>query len=411
MQKLWSSIAILIVFCILSVLLSFHKEKNLIVVVAADYGSRYAAIGNSVLFGAEYGYRKAGSGSLPNDFTLKIQSLSDQGDPKNAEKVALQAVSRPEVIAVIGHSSSGETEAALKVYTPYEMPIFLPVATKPSLTSEQNGVHNVYRLVPQDNLQASTVAKFCKEKLLSQNLDNKSKNVGNDKISGNNKKSTKMQSVAIIDDGTVYGISLSKSLHEALSNEGIRSTMLESGEDKQWAKSVESVDPNIVVFAGYYSTGGKLINQLRVNKLNQPIILTDGCFPSPIFNEIKQDPKEVYISFIAEDWNEKESANELMNDAKSQSNIDPSFAPFAADSFHIIYDAVRHIVSNGQERVDRKILLNYLKENRKYDDKSYIAGPYNFGKSGDNDSGQHHIYKMNTVKSQSHTKSSWEMIK
>jgi branched-chain amino acid transport system substrate-binding protein len=425
MRKILSSIgSILVVICVFIFIVSFQNSKDLIVVVAGDTGGQYAAIGNSVVFGAEYAEKKLGS--LPKGFTLKIQQLPDQADPIIAEKVALRAVSQPDVVAVIGHSNSGQTEAALKVYTPYKMPIFMPVATKSSLTSEQNTASNVYRLVPQDNLQASTLAKFILAKFLSvkpdtsKKIDNKSENFKNK----NNPQT--LHRVAIIDDGSIYAISMSKSLRESLSNEGIIPSIIDGGESnnqlntdltsnpniviKRWSKLVKSFDPNTVIFVGYSKEGGQLINQFRSDGLKQPIILTDGCFPKEIFDYIKQDPQEIYISFLAEDWNEKDSTTELINDSKNRSNLDTSFAPFAADSFHIIHDAVRNIISKGQDKVDKRILLNYLKENRNYDDPSYMAGPYKFGKFGDNERGRHYMYKIKQTYMPSKQKFSWEKL-
>lgn len=409
MRKLWTSVAIFIICLIIFISFSFQKEKDLIVVVSGDSANSFAAIGNSVFFGAEYASEVLGS--LPNDFTLKIKKYPDEGKDKSAEKVALQSVSQSNVIAVIGHSSSGNTKAALKVYTPFEMPIFLPVATNPSLTAEQGEVNNVYRLVPQDNLQASTIARFCKEKFLVKN-SKQLKGLGK-----SGKTLDKSLRVAIIDDGEDYSTSLSKSLVEALSNEGISSTIIESGKNKQWSNSVRSFDPDIIIFAGYYETGGKLIGQLRANNLKQSIVLTDGCFPSKIFKEIKKEsakayaePGEIYVVFVAEDWNKKESARRLINEAKNRSNIDTGYAPFAADSFHIIHDAVNQIISKGQEKVDKKTLLEYLRKNRKYSDKSYIAGSYSFGESGDNELGRHHIYRIKSILQSQYNVIKWEMI-
>jgi branched-chain amino acid transport system substrate-binding protein len=408
-KKLLVIIVFALTILLLILLAKLYKPKEFVVVVAGDNTSENAAIGNSIFFGAEAAYN-AFSKQLPKDFSLRISKSPDQGKEEIVEFTALQAVADPNVIAVIGHSSSGDTKKALEVYKAYEMPILMPVATNPELTSEQNGSHNVYRLVPKDTLQASTIAKFCNEKL-KEMANNISLNKSRDtnlvrKISNGSPR------VAIINTGKPYGVSLGKSLSEALSNEGIRAIKLDKNNSKNtWAKIVRDEDPSIVVFAGYYNEGAEIINELRLAGLNQTIILTDGCFPADIFKKIDShvDGREIYVAFIAKDWNTNELAKPLIDLAKREDKIDTSFAPFAYDSFHIIHNAVSKILSSQENSVnlDRKILLEYLKKNRNYDHESYIAGPYSFGDSGDNVYGEHHMYKLANSKAAF----AWEMVK
>jgi branched-chain amino acid transport system substrate-binding protein len=405
MKKILPFIILLFVIVVSVVVVSQYKTKSFTVIVAGDTFGKYAAIGNSIAFGAEESSKK--TSQLPHDFSLKITRSPDQGNDYMSEAVALKAVSDPSVIAVIGHSSSGNTAAALKVYRAYKMPILMPVATRPDLTAEPNGPRNVYRLVPKDNLQASTIASFCAQKLQKFRANH-----------FNNSKNSTVPSfrVAVISDRSPYGESLSQSLREALSNAGITSSIkLSKFRDKDnWSDMIREDGSNIVIFAGYYKEGGELINEIRTAGLKQTIILTDGCFPSDIFKIIKVDPGEIYISFIAKDWSSNKLAIPLVEEANRKSNIDVSFAPFAYDSFQIIYEAVNKILSQNQDNInlDRRKLLDYLIQNRGYSGNNYIAGPYNFEDSGDNISGEHYIYKIKISKNKNKFNNlTWEMVK
>jgi ABC-type branched-subunit amino acid transport system substrate-binding protein len=197
----------------------------------------------------------------------------------------------------------------------------------------------------------------------------------------------------VIKDSSRYADSLSRSLISELSNNGfVDHKVIEFGSNL--AAEIENIKPDLVVFAGYYEEGSSLINAMRNSDIKIPILLTDGCFPAAIFKKIKVDPGEVYISFIAPDWAINSQANEMIVEAKKQSRIDLSYAPFAADSYHIIYDAARQILGERNNRLDRKMLLEYFKKHREFSDKSYIAGPYIFGNNGDNTRGRNHIYRM-----------------
>jgi branched-chain amino acid transport system substrate-binding protein len=413
--RLIFTLVIIVLFFVL-ILSKLYKPREFVVVVAGDTTSENSAIGNSIFFGVEHAFKEAGQ--LPHDFSIRIRKSPDHGKAEIVESVALESVADPSVIAVIGHSSSGDTKTALKVYRAYEMPILMPVATNPDLTSEQNGSRNVFRLVPKDNLQASTIAKFCSEKLkllLSTNKLNSNKSLNPEKELVINSSSH----IAIINSEKPYGVSLGKSLNEAFSNEGIKSNFLnkKNGEVK-WSNIIQQDAPTIIVFAGYYKEGAELVNEIRNAGLKQIIILTDGCFPSDIFKIINKnmEHKDIYVSFIAKDWNNNILAKPLMDAAKKQPNIDTAFAPFAYDSFRIIYDSVSKILSEQVNGVNlnRKILLEYLSAHRTYKDKSYIAGPYVFADSGDNTNGEHYMYKLVDVDASSSSSEynlAWEMVK
>jgi branched-chain amino acid transport system substrate-binding protein len=363
-------VILLVAICIVVSSIMYVPSREVAVVVVGDVTGKYSAIGKSIFFGADFMSKELGG--LPRDFKIVVRQIPDQGEQIQAAQVALDIVADSSVIAVIGHSSSGDTAAAMQIYTTYEMPIMMPVATNPNLTLDPKVIEkkNAYRLVPQDNLQASTLIDFCKNKFSPKKVD-------------------------VIKDSSTYADSLSRSLSSELSNKGIENKIFSVGENKGLIDFVKARQSDVIIFSGYYGEGSKLINSLRKAGVDAPILLTDGCFPDDIFKEIKVDPGEIYISFLAPDWRTQPSAEKIVSASKQRSSLDPSFAPFAADSYHIIHDAATKILGeNGNNQLNRRLLLNYLQKHREFNDKSYISGPYVFGDNGDNTKGRNYIYKL-----------------
>ena len=261
------------------------------------------------------------------------------------------------------------------------IPLFMPVATNPIITqtASSNGWNSVYRLVAIDSYQASRIARF---------------------INDNYKSKVAL----IIHDNSNYGNNLGESLGNALSNESIQFIPKKYSSNLRFVNEIKKLNFGIIIYAGYYEDGGKLVSELRKNNVKQPIILTDGCFVSDIFDfiDVKLDLGELYVSFISPDISKIEKAKGLIEYVKqSQPDAkvsDLAYAPFAADSVRIIYDVAQDILSS-KSKVTRQNIIEYLEEptHRKFE-KHYIVGPYLFNDTGDNSLGKNYIYKLSDSK-------------
>ncbi|KAI9135471.1 branched-chain amino acid ABC transporter substrate-binding protein [Acaryochloris sp. CCMEE 5410] len=348
--------------------------------VVGDYSGNYSGIGNSVALGADFVADKI---KLGRGKELIIHREDDKGDDIKARKIALKFSLQSSVIAVIGHSSSGNTLSTLDIYGTFKVPLFLPVATNPQITqvSSEKKWDNIYRLVPIDNFQAAKIAEFTKKKISNQNKQSK-------------------KSALIIHDETTYGINLGESLEKALSNQEVVFSSISNSDYSQINKSLEEIDSDVIIFAGYYEEGGKLVSDIRKREIKKPIILTDGCFVSKIFDYLGPDSGELYISFLAPDISKIEKVTPLISkirlsepDAKFS---DLAYAPFGADSIRIIHELSKKILSE-KSSITRKELLKCMnnEKNRNFD-KNMMIGPYNFNLDGDNIMGRNYIYKLNT---------------
>ena len=344
------------------------------IVVMGDLSESYAKIGRSLELGAEFARTELRP--LPDGTSFIVRVINDKGNDQLARRYALEAIANPNVLAVVGHSTSGTTGAAIDLYGPQSMPLFMPVATNPDLTaaSKSRGWTNLFRLVPKDDLQASTIAEFCTNTLAAKR-------------------------VIVLNDETLYGTTLGESLLSALSNKNIEvpkhyvvQKFIEGKVDYgDYAQHAENYAADALVFAGYYEEGGPLISDLRAAGCYLPIIVTDGCFQSQIFEGVGLNPANVYACFVAPDWSTVTNAQALIQYRRVPES-DLTYAPFATDSIRIIDAVARALLTSG-EQLNRKTFLAYMQGHREYPS-HLLGGPYQFDSAGDNTRGQTYLYYL-----------------
>jgi len=93
--------------------------------------------------------------------SVVLEGFNDGGKASNSSKLAEALRDRPEVIAVIGHATSGTTEAAVKAYADAGIPLLMPIATSVNVrksTSDESATM-AWRMPPADiPYQAAAVA-------------------------------------------------------------------------------------------------------------------------------------------------------------------------------------------------------------------------------------------------------------
>ena len=91
--------------------------------------------------------------------TIKLVEDDTQLDPARAARVAKTLHANPDVLAVVGPAGSQEVLAVAPVFMKADrLPFISGSATRASLTN--GSIPNFFRVVPNDNAQAPTIAKF-----------------------------------------------------------------------------------------------------------------------------------------------------------------------------------------------------------------------------------------------------------
>jgi branched-chain amino acid transport system substrate-binding protein len=97
---------------------------------------------------------------------LEMESIDDQGDPVNAERISLGLAAKNDTLMVVGHVASTQTKAALPAYllkADPPIPVILTTETNPNLLPPKTSpgiYYPVFHLSPTDDEQALTAAQL-----------------------------------------------------------------------------------------------------------------------------------------------------------------------------------------------------------------------------------------------------------
>jgi branched-chain amino acid transport system substrate-binding protein len=202
------------------------------------------------------------AGNLP--FNLKLETADDQGSSQGSPPAAKKLTSDSNVVAEIGPSFSGASDAAGSIYKKAGLLMVTPSATLPDIVT--HGFTTFYRAVADDFSQGPPDAQY---------LVNK---VGKKKI-------------YVVDDATDYGVGLKGAFIGELTKLGLTpvgketapetSTCVQgqTGSTSQYpavASKIEAAHPDAVFYAGYYCDFGLLAKQLRDDGYTGQLMSGDG---------------------------------------------------------------------------------------------------------------------------------------
>lgn len=185
-----------------------------------------------------------------------LVSFDTQGDPQRAGVLARQIVADPQVIAVVGPVFSGETEAVMPVFEQAGLPVVTPSATNPGLG--QQGWEMFHRVVGTDAAQGPAAARWLAEQ-------------------------AEVRTVAVIDDGSLYGRGLADAVVDDLDRRGLTIAPRQRVEPERRdygdvVGGVQAVDADAVFFGGLPEAGIQLFSQMRGAGVDAVFMGGDGVF-------------------------------------------------------------------------------------------------------------------------------------
>jgi len=225
------------------------EQGNISIAVVGPLTGGIAHIGKDVVNGVSMAVEEINAShpqlaGKPVQLQLSIED--DAGDPKQAAAVA-QRLCDKKVVAVIGHVQSGASIPASAVYNKCGIVQITPATSNPEYT--QNGYHNVFRLIANDDqlvagLTAQAVAKFG------------------------------IKRVALIDDRTAYGQGLAKVFAQAAAQQGVQIVAKEFTNDKTAdfmgiLTSIKGKKVDAILFGGLDAQAGPMLRQMQQLGLGQ----------------------------------------------------------------------------------------------------------------------------------------------
>ena len=273
-------------------------------------------------------------------FKIELVVEDDLGSPEGGSAAAQKLTSDPSVVAVVGHSFSGATNAALPIYEKANVPIMSPSATRIDLGTQ--GYKTFNRVVASDFFQGQKDAEF---------------------LTG-----LGVKNLAIIHDGSPYGQGLATRVQEVYTDAGgtvVAFVALTVGETdfSSVLNEVASKSPDGVFFGGYQPEAAVLANQRAAAGLDKvPFVSGDGVFGDSFLELAKANAEGYYVSQGVPPGSDSitsfgEKYKAAYGDELGKLS---GYAPFAYDATNVLLAAVKSVAvvgSDGKLYIPRAALV------------------------------------------------------
>lgn len=243
--------------------------------VAVVKTGELASYGISGLRGVELAVRDINSRGGILGRQVEIIAEDDLCLPKNALIVASKLMSKG-IHAVIGHTCSGATFAALDTYKNANIITISPSATNPELTKSGN-YPNFYRTIASDDTQALVQIELAINQL-------------------------KLKRIAIVHDKSVYGKGLAGYVKDILEKIDKRKIVLYEGVSTgsinytQFVQKIKKSKADAVIYGGYHPGASRIVRQMRVKKMKTVFISGDGIKDESFITASGQSAEGVYAT-------------------------------------------------------------------------------------------------------------------
>ena len=261
--------------------------------------------------------------------TLELDAQDDAADPRTATQVAQRLVD-DNIVAVVGHLTSGTSIPASKIYSDAGIVQISPSSTNPGYT--QQGFKTTYRVVATDAQQGPALAKYASGDL-------------------------KLKSVAIVDDSTAYGQGLANEFEKTAKSLGMNVMSHDATNDRAVdfraiLTKIKGENPDAIMYGGSDATGGPFAKQAKQLGLRARVLAGDGLCTDKL-SDLAGDATDNVVCSEAGMALEKMVGGKVF-EAKYEKRFGQPIqidAPFAYDAVYIIVDAMKRAQSSNPAKI------------------------------------------------------------
>jgi ABC-type branched-chain amino acid transport systems, periplasmic component len=302
-----------------------------------------------------------------NGNTIRIEVGDDAGDPRTAALASQRLISSG-VIAVIGTYGSAVTEASQGIYDDDGI---LQIATgSTAIRLSEKGMPLFFRTCPRDDDQGKVLAKTVQ-------------NMGHQKI-------------ALLHDNSSYAKGLAEESQALFKEAGLDIVFYDAVTpgDRDFTTTLvkmKTLNPDIIVYTGYYPESGMLLRQKKDMQWNIPMIGGDATNNTALVEIAGKEAAEGYY-FISPpgpmDLTGPDAAA-FIEKYKAKYNSIPTsvWSVMAGDAFLVIAEALRHVEPTAEA------IGEYLHNDLK--DFVSFTGPIAFNEKGDRVGDVYRLYQVN----------------
>lgn len=210
-----------------------------------------------------------------NGFSFELLVEDGQGTPEGGAAVANLYCANPEVVAIAGHTFSGETASAIPIYNECRLPMMSPSATNPDLTGGDQDVFN--RIPFTDAIQGRVIAEFIYNEL-------------------------ELTQIAVMHDGQAYGQGLAEIVRDTfteLGGEVVAFEPVTPGQTDYSAvlNAVAAGEPEAIFYGGYHPEAAVVANQKGTVGLGDAILVgADGIYGATLLDLAGDNAEGIYAT-------------------------------------------------------------------------------------------------------------------
>jgi branched-chain amino acid transport system substrate-binding protein len=286
-----------------------------------------------------------------NEAVLFYTEYDDHNTPADATVQASFATGNPDVVAVIGHLSSGPTLIAQPAYANAPVALIVPTVTDDRIT--ERGYRNVFRLPTKDSDEGSLVAAYAiKSGSKAPHVVTQDGDYGPDVAGGFVRRASALHVTA-----------------------GTTQFTLDKPDFAGAANAVLAKSPDCVVFAGNVGDMGPLMKALRAKGYTGRFIGTQGFFDAQTVKDYAAEAEGLVVSTSVPYY---PLAPTAVRDVQLYESRFGALTPVAAYG----YSAVQliRLAARRTGAANRLTLLRALATGGTYDT---VTGSYSFGPTGD----------------------------
>jgi len=280
---------------------------------------------------------------------LRIVERDDEGIGSRAAAIAGEFVANREIVAVVGHVTSGAMMAAAPVYKQGLVTAIATTASSPDLSGISEWA---FRVITSDSANGIDMARFAKARGFKR--------------------------VAILYENNSYGRGLAESFRRAYSGQVVALDPIPSearANLEPYVSYLRVRGPDLVFVAGTDASGRAFLNEARRQNLNSSYMGGDGWTPLALDTAIAEG---VFVGapFSAED--PRSEAQQFVRAYREKYHEDPDGnAALAYDATMLLANAIQHV---GPSRAAIREWLAGLAFDEPH---AGVTGPIAFRPSGD----------------------------
>jgi branched-chain amino acid transport system substrate-binding protein len=285
-----------------------------------------------------------------------LAAEDDAADPKQATAAAQKLVDSG-VNGVIGHTTSGTSIPASKIYSDAGVPQISAAATNPKYTRQ--GFKTTFRVVADDVQLGGALGRYAVGQL-------------------------KGQSIAVIDDRTAYGQGVADEFIKGVQAAGGKIVQREYTNDKATDFSailttLKGTKPDVIFYGGLDATAGPMLRQMKQLGIAAKFIGGDGICStelSKLAGNAMADSQVICAEAGGVEGAQKTTMESFRADFKKKYNADfQIYAPYAYDATRVLINAMMVAQSSDPAK--------YLPALAKTSGYKGVTGAISFDEKGD----------------------------